>query len=76
MCKDDFKYLSQEFDSNVVDLVKQKRFLEKFEERLPIKGKFYSSLTGKNMVIKSMNIPLKFGMDMKWKKWNIIVTCT
>ena len=76
MCKDDFKYLSQEFDSNVVDLVKQKRFLEKFEERLPMKGKFYSSLTGKKIVIKSMNIPLKFGMDMKWKKWNIIVTCT
>ena len=26
MCKDDFKYLSQEFDSNVLDIVKQKGF--------------------------------------------------
>ena len=25
--KDDFKYLSQEFDNNVIDLVKQKRIL-------------------------------------------------
>ena len=24
--KDDFKYLSQEFDNNVLDIVKQKRF--------------------------------------------------
>ena len=38
--KDDFKYLSQEFDNNVLDLVKQKRFyfyeyisdFEKFKE--------------------------------------------
>ena len=53
--KDDFKYLSQEFDSDVLDLVKQKGFypyeymsdFEKFKERLPTKKQFYSSLTGK-----------------------------
>ena len=56
MRKDDFKYLSQEFDTNVLDLVKQKGFypyeymsgFEKFKEELPSKEKFYSSLTGKN----------------------------
>ena len=46
--------MSQEFDSNVLDLVKQKGFypykyinsFERFEERLQIaKQKFYSSLT-------------------------------
>ena len=53
MAKADFKYLSQEFDSNVLDLVKRKGFYayehmsgyEKFEEKLPSKEKFYSSLT-------------------------------
>ena len=44
----DFKYLSQKFDSNVLDLVKQKGFypydymndFEKFKEKLPGKEKF------------------------------------
>ena len=53
--KNDFSYLSQEFDSKVLDLVKQKGFhpydymssFEKFKEGLPCKKKFYSSLTGK-----------------------------
>ena len=55
--KDDFKYLSQEFDNRVLDLVKQKEFcpyeymsdFEKFKEQLPIKEKFYNSLTGKKI---------------------------
>ena len=47
--KDDFKYLSQEFDNNVLeDLVKQKGFylygymsdFEKFKEELPSREKF------------------------------------
>ena len=53
--KDDFRYLSPEFDNNVYDLVKQKRFysygymndFEKFKEELPSKEKFYSLLTSK-----------------------------
>ena len=53
--KGDFKYLSQEFDNNVLDLVKQKGFypyeymtvFEKFKEQLPRKENFYSFLTGK-----------------------------
>ena len=47
--KDDFKYLSQKFDTNVLDLVKKKGFypfeymitFEKFEEKLPSNEKFY-----------------------------------
>ena len=58
--KDDFKYLSQKFDKNVLDLVKQKGFypyeymnnFEKFEEELPGKKKLYSSLTGKKISCK------------------------
>ena len=53
--KNDFKCLSQEFDNNILDLVKQKGFcpydyisaFEKSKERLPGQKKFYSSLTGK-----------------------------
>ena len=48
LSKDDPKYLIQEFDENVLDLVKQKGFypyeymsdFEKFKEELPSKGKF------------------------------------
>ena len=55
MGKECYKYLSKEFDSDVLDLVKQKGFhpyeylssFEKFKERLSTKEKFYSSLTGK-----------------------------
>ena len=51
--KDHFKYLSQEFDNNVLDLVKQKGFypyeymtdFEKLKEELRSKEKFYSFLT-------------------------------
>ena len=60
--KDDFKCSSQDFDNNVLDLVKQKGFdpykdmidFEKFKEELPIKGKFYSSLIDKEIVTKNM----------------------
>ena len=49
----DFKYLSQDFHNNELDLVKQKGFypyeymssFEKFKEQLPSKKKFYSLLT-------------------------------
>ena len=48
--KNDFKYLSQEFDNNVLDLVKQKGFypyeyvshFEKFKEKFPNKENFFS----------------------------------
>ena len=55
--KDDFKYLSQKFDNNVLDLVKQEGFypyeymtdFEKFKEELPSKEKFYISLADRKI---------------------------
>ena len=65
--KDDLKYLSQEFDNNVLDLAKQKRFypyeymhnLENFKQKLPSKEKFYSLLTGKKISNKEYEHVLK-----------------
>ena len=50
LSKEDFKYLSQEFNNNILDLVKQKGFypfeyMSDFKEELLSKEKFYSSLT-------------------------------
>ena len=53
--RNDFKYLSQEFDNNASDPVKQKRFypykylsnFEKFQDEFPSKEMFYSSLAGR-----------------------------
>ena len=69
--KDDFKYLSQGFDDNVLDLVKQKGFypyeyMKKFKEQLPSKEKFYSSLTGKKIIDKEHEHILKV-----WNKFEI-----
>ena len=55
--------MSQEFDGNVLDLVKQEEFypyeymnnFEKFKEELPSKEKFYSLLTGKKVSDKVWN---------------------
>ena len=65
--KDDFKYLSQEFESNILNLVKQKGLYlyecmsgsEKFEEKFPSKETFYSSLTGKEISDKDYEHALK-----------------
>ena len=58
LSKDDFKHLSNEFDNNVLDLVKQKEFypyeymsnFEKFKEESPSKETFHSSLKSKKLV--------------------------
>ena len=65
--KDYFKYFSQEFDNNVLDVVKQKGFylceymndFERFKEELPSKEKFYSLLTGKKISGKEYEHALK-----------------
>ena len=65
--KDYFKYFSQEFDNNVLDVVKQKGFylceymndFERFKEELPSKEKFYSLLTGKKISDKEYEHALK-----------------
>ena len=74
LSKDDFKYLSQEFDNSILDLVKQKGFcpseymnnFEKFKEELPSKRKFYSSLTYRKITDKqydhALNVWNRFEM--------------
>ena len=72
--KDDFKYLSQEFDNNLLDLVKLKEFyhyvymsdFEKFKKELTSKENFYSSLTGKRNSDKEYDHALKV-----WNKFEI-----
>ena len=57
LSKNDFKYLSQKIDNNVLDLVKQIRFFpyeyisnsEKCKEELSRKEKFHSSLTDRKI---------------------------
>ena len=70
---DDFKYVSQEFDNNVLDLLKQKMFYPyeymsnfgKFKQQLSSKEKFYSLLTDKKkLVTNNINIILR----LKWKR--------
>ena len=73
--KDDFKYLSKEFDNKVSDLVKQKEFdpyeymsnLEKLKEQLPCKEKFYSLLTGKKNSDKEYEHVLKVWNKLEMK---------
>ena len=67
--------MSQEFENEVWDLVKQKWLypyknmcdLEKFNETFPSKNKFYSSLSGKELVKNSFLIFSKFGINFKLK---------
>ena len=64
---DDFKYLSQEIDNSVLNLIKQKgvnpneymRYFEKFKEGLPTKKNFYSSFTGWKITTKECEHVLK-----------------
>ena len=85
--KDDFKYLSQEFDNNVLDLVKQKVFypyenmsnFEKFKEKLPSKKKVSRSLTGKKTSDKEYGNVLivwnKFEMTMMKDYHDLYLKC-
>ena len=61
---DDFKNLSEEFDNNVLDLVKHPyeymNDFEKFKEKLPSKEKFYSSLTNRQITDKEYEHVLNF----------------
>ena len=75
--------MSQEFDNNVLDLLKQKQChpheyisdFEKFKEELPSKEKFYGSLTDRKIMTKNMNMFLKLGINLKWKQQKIIASC-
>ena len=60
MCKNDFKYFSQEFDSKVLDLVKKRWFysyeymscFEKFKKNIQVKKSFIVHWWVQNAVIK------------------------
>ena len=85
--KNDFKYLSQEFGNNVLDLVKQKGFysyeymidFEKFKEELPRKEKFYSSLTNRKISDKEyehvFNVWKKFEMKAMKDYQDLYLKC-
>ena len=72
--KGDVKYLSQEFENNVLDLVKQKGFypyeyvsdFEKFKEQLQSKEKICSLLTGKKISDEEYEYVLKV-----WNKFEM-----
>lgn len=68
MGKYDFKYFINPFDTNVFDLVKQKRFdprFKKCKEQVINKEKIYSWLTNKNIVTKEYEQILK-----AWNKFD------
>ena len=83
MSKDDFKYLSQEFDNNELDLVKQKRFypyeymsdFEKFKKRLPSKEKFYSFLTDRKISDREYEHFPNVSNDFEMKTMKDYTTC-
>ena len=86
MGKYDLKYLSQEYDSKVLYLVKQKGFypyecmsgFEKFQEELPTKKSFIGCWWVKHLLIKSMNMFLKFKMKAikdYLKMWCFVSWC-
>ena len=78
MGKDDFKYLSQEFHHDILDLVKQNAFypyeyisgFEKFKERFPSKENFCSLLTDKKFFDKEYEHIVKVWNRFKMKTIN------
>ena len=72
--------MSQEFDNNVLDLLKQNVFyryeyMGTFNEELPSKENFYSLLTNKKIIDKEYEHILDVWENLKWKRWKIITTC-
>ena len=69
----DFKYLSQEFDNDVLDLFKQKGFylygymtdFGKFEVELSSAAKFCSPLNDRKITDTEYNMLLTFGKNFK-----------
>ena len=69
----DFKYLSQEFDNDVLDLFKQKGFylygymtdFGKFEVELSSAAKFCSHLNDRKITDTEYNMLLTFGKNFK-----------
>ena len=82
-----FKYLSHEFDNNVLDLVKQIGFypyeymsdFEKFKEELPRKEEFYGPLTNRKISDKEyehvLNVWKKFEMKTRENYHELYLKC-
>ena len=82
-----FKYLSQEFDNNVLDLVKQIGFypyeymsdFEKFKEELPNKEESYGPLTNQKISGKEyehvLNVWKKFEMKTRENYHDLYLKC-
>ena len=82
-----FKYLSHEFDNNILDLVKQIGFypyeymsdFEKFKEELPRKEEFYGPLTNRKISDKEyehvLNVWKKFEMKTRENYHNLYLKC-
>ena len=76
LSKDGFKHLSQEFDYNVLNLVKQTGFypyeymsdFEKFKEKLPNKKSFIVLSLTEKLITKNTNMFLMFGINLKLKR--------
>ena len=72
--------MSQKFDNNVLDIVKEKvsypykymNHFEKSKEELPSKKKFIVPWSTEKWLTKNMNMPFIFGINLKW---NIITAC-
>ena len=71
--------MSQEFNNNLLDLVKQKGLYpyeymtdsKKFKEQLPSREKFYSFLTGKKISNKEYDYALKVWKKFETKTMNL-----
>ena len=50
--------------------------LESLKKNREAKKNFIVPLLVKKVVTKCMNMPLRFGINLKWKQWKIITTCT
>ena len=78
-----FKYLSQEFNNNILDLVKKNGFypcdFEKFKEELFSKEKFCCSLTKIKISYREyehvLNVWKKFEMKMTKDYHNLYLKC-
>ena len=77
--------MTLERDNNVLDLVKQEGFylyeyssviLESLKKNCQAKKIFLVPWLVEKLMTKNMDMFLRFGINLKRKRWNIITTCT
>ena len=75
--------MSQEFDNNVLNLVKQQGLIpmsiwvvsKNLKKSCLAKKGFIVPWPVEILVAKNMNMFIMFGINLKWKWWKIITTC-